>query len=154
MKQGPDLQGLLGYQIQRVHLVMETDARAALAPFDLSPAKVTALTLIRDNPGSDQTALGRALSVNRSSAMKLVNILVERNLIERRPGRDLRTNALHLLPEGEALLAQMLDGARHSDARMTARLSAEEVRTLHALLRKLGPEPAKRKPAAKREPRD
>lgn len=149
MKQGLDLPALVGYQVQRAHLVMDADARASLANFKLSPAKLTALILIRDNPGSDQTALGRALSVNRSSAMKLVNILAERNLIERRPGRDLRTNALHLLPEGEALVAAMLAAARQSDARMTARMTADEVRTLHSLLRKLGPETPKRRAPAK-----
>lgn len=151
MKQGSDLNALVGYQVQRAHLIMEADARAALSSFDLSPAKLTALILIRDNPGSDQTALGKALSVNRSSAMKLVNILAERKLVERRPGRDLRTNALHLLPEGEALVAAMLEVTRQSDARMTARMTADEVRTLHALLRKLGPKAARRKNAVKRD---
>lgn len=150
MKQGSDLRTLLGYQLQRAHLSMEIDARASLSACDLSPAKLTALILIRDNPGSDQTALGRALSVNRSSAMKLVNILVDRNLIERRPGRDLRTNALHLLPAGQALVESMLKGTRESDARMTARMTAEEVRTLHTLLRKIGPDAPKRKTEAKR----
>lgn len=154
MKQGSDLQSLMGYQIQRAHLVMEADARVALSSFDISPAKLTALILVRDNPGSDQTALGKALSVNRSSAMKLVNILAERNLIERRPGRDLRTNALHLLPEGESLVAAMLDATRQSDARMTGRLTAEEARTLHMLLRKLGPETPKCKPAVRRGDKD
>ncbi|MEJ7925721.1 MarR family transcriptional regulator [Sphingobium sp. AN641] len=151
MKQGSDLKALMGYQVQRAHLIMEADARAALSSFDLSPAKLTALILIRDNPGSDQTALGKALSVNRSSAMKLVNILADRNLVERRSGRDLRTNALHLRPEGEALVAAMLDATRQSDARMTARLTADEVRTLHTLLRKLGPDIPKRKGAVKRD---
>lgn len=153
IKQGSDLQALLGYQVQRAHLIMEADARAALSSFDLSPAKMTALILIRDNPGSDQTALGKALSVNRSSAMKLVNILADRNLVERRPGRDLRTNALHVLPEGEAVVALMLKEMRQSDARMTARMTAEEVQGLHALLRKLGPETVKRKPAANQDSR-
>jgi DNA-binding MarR family transcriptional regulator len=150
IKQGSDLDTLVGYQVQRAHLRMETDARAALSSFGLSPAKLTALMLIRDNPGTDQTALGEALSVNRSSAMKLVNILVERNLIERRPGRDLRTNALHLLPEGEDVVARMLDLTRQSDARMTAALTAEEIRTLHGLLRKLGTTARKGRAVAKR----
>ncbi|RJG54546.1 MarR family transcriptional regulator [Sphingobium terrigena] len=141
MKQGADLRGLVGYQVQRAHLVIDTDARAAMAAHDLSPAKLTALILIRDNPGCDQTALGRALSINRSSAMKLVNILAERGLVERRPGRDLRTNALWLTAEGQAQVPVMVDALRVSDARMTARLSAEEVRTLNGLLRKLGPAP-------------
>lgn len=141
MKQGAELRGLTGYQIQRAHLLIDTDARAALAAYDLSPAKMTALVLIRDNPGCDQTALGKALSINRSSAMKLVNILADRGLVERRPGRDLRTNGLWLLPEGETTVTAMLDAVRQSDERMTERLNAEESRILHGLLRKLGPVP-------------
>lgn len=140
MKQGTDLRGLIGYQIQRAHLLMGTDARAALAPFDLSPAKFTALLMIRDNPGCDQTALGRALSVNRSSAMKLVNILEERGLVERRAGRDLRTNALFLLPEGEVQIGAMVKAVHQSDARMTRRLSQDEAAHLLALLGKISAE--------------
>lgn len=139
MKQGADLQSLVGYRVQQANLLMETDARAALAHFDLSPAKLTALMLIRDNPGCDQTALGRALSINRSSAMKLVNILADKGLVERRPGRDLRTNALMLLPEGVAQVESMLAAVRESDARMTQRLSASEMDSLHSLLARLGP---------------
>ncbi|HAF42244.1 MAG TPA: MarR family transcriptional regulator [Sphingobium sp.] len=139
MKQGDDLDSLVGYRIKRANLRMDEDARAALADHDLSPAKMTALILIRDNPGCDQTALGRALSINRSSAMKLVNILVDKGLIERRPGRDLRTNALLLLPHGEQQLKAMMKAVRASDARMTARLSPDEILTLRALLDRLGP---------------
>lgn len=139
MKQGADLQSLVGYRVQRANLLMESDARAALADHDLSPAKMTALILIRDNPGCDQTALGRALSINRSSAMKLVNILADKGLVERRPGRDLRTNALMLLPEGARQLDAMLAAVRQSDARMTERLSAQDLATLLALLGRIGP---------------
>ena len=135
---------MLGYQVQRADLLMTGDARQALEPHGLTPAKLTALLLIRANPGCDQTALGRALSVNRSSAMKLVNSLVARELIERRPGRDLRTNALHLLPRAEERLGVVLDDLRGSDARMSERLTANEKATLRALLRKLGPGRARR----------
>ena len=133
MKQGSDLDGLLGYRIELAHLVAIEDARRALADYGLTPAKLTALLLIRANPGCDQTALGKALSVNRSSAMKLVNVLVDRGLIERRPGRDLRTNALHLLPGGEERVTEMLEALRESDRRLAANLT-----TLMTLLKKLG----------------
>ena len=148
MKQGSDLDGLLGFRIELAHLIAIEDARLALAPYALTPAKLTALLLIRANPGCDQTALGKALSVNRSSAMKLVNVLVDRGLIERRPGRDLRTNALHLLPGGEERVAEMLDRLRESDRRLAADLTAAERATLMALLKKL------RKPRAARRDDD
>ena len=145
MKQGSDLDGLLGYRIELVHLTAIEDARLALAPFGLTPAKLTALLLIRANPGCDQTALGKALSVNRSSAMKLINVLVDRGLIERRPGRDLRTNALHLLPGGEERVTEMLETLRQSDRRLAANLTAAERTTLMSLLKKLGKSRAPRR---------
>ncbi len=139
MKQDSDLETLLGYQMQRAYVLMSDDARRVLEPYGLSPAKLTALLMIRANPGCDQTALGRALDINRSSAMKLVNLLAAQGFVERRPGRNLRTNALHLLPEGTKRLAEVVAALKTSDSRMSARLSAAEHATLFALLRKLGP---------------
>ncbi|MBW8745725.1 MAG: MarR family transcriptional regulator [Sphingomonas sp.] len=144
MKQVTDLDGLLGYQLQRSHMLVVDDAREALKIHDITPAKLTALLLIRASPGCDQTALGRALETNRSSAMKLVNFLVDRGLVERRPGRDLRTNALHLLPGVEDRIQEMLKALSESDARMSERLTSEERARLLSLLRKLGPAKNKR----------
>lgn len=144
MKQDDDLETILGYQMQRANLLMTEDARRLLEPHGLTPAKLTALLLIRANPGCDQTALGRALSINRSSAMKLVNVLAARDLVERRAGNNLRTNALHLLPYGEAQVTDVLALLRESDRQMSERLSAAERKTLFGLLRKLGPTRAKR----------
>lgn len=152
IKQGRDLLQLVGYQLQRASLTAEEDARRALQPFGVSPAKLTALVLIRDNPGCDQTALGRALSINRSSAMRQVNILEERGLVERRPGRDARTNALHLTREGERRLGAMLAAIRESDALTVSTLTSEESAVLRNLLERIAgqrdrPRPRKRTPA-------
>lgn len=144
MKHDSDLDTLLGYQMQRAHLTVTGDARRVLEPYGLTPAKLTALLLIRANPGCDQTALGSALSINRSSAMKLVNALVAGGFIERRAGRNLRTNALHLLPHGAGQLSDLLESLRQSDREMSARLTETERATLFALLGKLGPARARR----------
>jgi DNA-binding MarR family transcriptional regulator len=147
MKHDSDLDTILGYQMQRAHLLMTDDARRVLMPYGLTPAKLTALLLIRANPGCDQTALGRALSINRSSAMKLVNALAAGGFIERRAGRNLRTNALHLLPEGAARVTDILVSLRESDRRMSARLSEAERVALFTLLAKLGPARTRRAPS-------
>jgi len=76
--------------------------------------------------------------------MKLVNFLVERDLVERRPGRDLRTNALHLLPGAEDRISEMVLALGESDARMSERLTAAERTQLFNLLRKLGPARSRR----------
>ncbi|MFP5432659.1 MAG: MarR family transcriptional regulator, partial [Alphaproteobacteria bacterium] len=69
-------------------------------------AKFTALLLIRDNPGCDQTALGRALSVNRSSAMKLVNILEERGWSNGGPGGIFAPMRCSSCPKGKCRSAR------------------------------------------------
>lgn len=135
--QDEDLASLTGYQLQMARLPLMAAAHAALVPFGISPAKVTALALIRARPGLDQSTLARSLSINRASAMKLVNLLAERGLVERRPGRNLRSNALHLTAEGEAQLPAMIACLRDSEAPMLAPLSAEEQRQLQGLLHRL-----------------
>ncbi len=137
MKIDPALADLVGYAVQRAHLTVMDDLRRRLRPFDISPAKLTALLLIRANPGTDQTRLGKALSINRSSAMKLVNVLAERGLVERRPGRDLRSNALHLTEAGSEALTRMVEATRVSDDAIVARLSASERATLLRLLQRV-----------------
>lgn len=137
MKQGQDLRQLVGYQLQRASLVAEQDARRALASFGLSPAKLTALVLVRDNPGCDQTALGYALGINRSSAMRQVNILEERGLIERRAGRDARTNALHLTAKGQQQVEEMLIAINIADQALVETLSPQEAASLSAMLERI-----------------
>lgn len=137
IKKPAELEQLLGYQIQMAHLEFFANARDVLASFGVTPVRVTALLIVRTNPGCDQTALGRAMSINRSSAMKLVNSLEEVGLIERRAGRDLRTNALHLTEKGEAELAKMHQLLSASEAGMATALAPDERDTLIELLTKL-----------------
>ena len=137
MHEGDELRNLLGYQLLMAELQTRDGARTALAGFDISPAKLAALLIVRDNPGCDQTALGVALWINRSSAMKLVNVLTERGLLERQPGRDLRTNALHVTPAGSERIDAMLRCLKDADQGESATLSSDERRQLLYLLQKL-----------------
>lgn len=133
----PELDALIGYQLQMARLRLMEAAYAALVPYGISPARVTALALIRAQPGLDQSALGRALSINRASAMKLVNLLVERGLVERRAGRNLRSHALHLTEEGETQLPEMIARLRDSEAPLLVNLSSAERVALLQLLHKM-----------------
>ncbi|MEO8722891.1 MAG: MarR family transcriptional regulator [Sphingobium sp.] len=128
---------LVGFHLQMVSLRLNEVARIMLADYAISPAKVTALSLIDANPGCEQSALGRELSINRASAMKLVNWLAERGLVERRPGRDLRSNALHLTETGEIQLREMIDRLRLSEEGVLRTLGAQEQTELLRLLKQL-----------------
>jgi DNA-binding MarR family transcriptional regulator len=49
--------------------------RGMLAELGLTATRATALAYIRTHPGCRQAELGRALSINRASAMEVVNAL-------------------------------------------------------------------------------
>jgi DNA-binding MarR family transcriptional regulator len=93
--------------------------------------------IIRANPGCTQTAMGEALSVNRASAMKLVNYLEGRGLVKRMPGADSRANALHLTADGKVQLEQMQDALARSDGAILSALSRTEARQMLRTIRKL-----------------
>lgn len=133
----PLVSTLIGFNLQMASVRVAAKTRDALARFEISPAKVTALSLLRMNPGCDQSALGRALLVNRASAMKLVNSLSASGLVERKQGRNLRTNALYLTEAGERLLDAVLPCIEQADALAMRELEPEESEVLRRILAQL-----------------
>ncbi|MCC4602754.1 winged helix-turn-helix transcriptional regulator [Xanthomonas campestris pv. badrii] len=127
----------LGYQLQLAALASSHAARQELADLHLTPARVTALIHIRDQPGCDQTELGNRLLVNRAAGMKIANALAEQGLIERLAGRDRRSKGLYLTEHGQ----RTLDVAQGCLARAVERtctgLQPGEQQTLLRLLCKL-----------------
>lgn len=133
--------GVLG---QRLGLTLHyADVRAMaglsrrLAPFGVTPARATAVVYIALNPGCDQMSLGRALGINRASTVKAVNELEALGVIERRPGRDRRANALHLTAAGETLRVRIEQETLEHDRAAFAALSEDEKAQLSRLLSKI-----------------
>lgn len=131
------LAGLVGFQLHLANMRAMQAAREALAGRNTTPAKVTAMLFVLDNPGCDQTTLSRFMHVGRSAIMKLLNTMESQGHVERRSGRDLRSNGLHLTPQGEAFLAEALALIEESDRHVTAQLTRAEQDQLIALLHKL-----------------
>jgi len=131
----------IGYQLHLAARFALHEAHEALAAMALTPARVTALIHIRDQPGCDQAALGRFLMINRSAGMKIANRLAECGLIERRQGRDKRSRGLFLTPAGMAALDGTLACLAEAEARFCARLDPDEQSQFLGLLQKLQPVP-------------
>lgn len=127
----------LGLQLHYADVRAMAGLGARLAPLNVTPARATAIVYIALHAGCDQTTLGRALGVNRASTMKAVDELEALGAIERRPGRDRRSNALHLTPAGEALRERIEQETAAHDREAFAALAAEERAQLSRLLAKL-----------------
>ncbi|WP_206245313.1 MarR family winged helix-turn-helix transcriptional regulator [Novosphingobium terrae] len=136
MDEGKELSGQIGFQILMLQSEAYESARLALDHLDITPARASALLLVRANPGCTQTALGEALHVNRSSAMKIVDILQTRGVVHRAPSSDPRAHALELTEAGAAL-AEEVDAvlARHERRFFGALSEAERAMLLSLLLR-------------------
>jgi DNA-binding MarR family transcriptional regulator len=101
------------------------------------PADTTALLLVKEQPGCDQTMLGRALAGNRSVGMKIAARLEARSLLTRGEGRNRRSKGLYITPKGETLLADLLERHAAAEARLAAALAPGERELLLRLLDKV-----------------
>lgn len=128
---------ILGYRLDMARCAALRSLHRFLADSAMRPADTTALLLVRERPGCDQTMLGRALAGNRSVGMKVASRLEARGLLTRGEGRDRRSKGLYLTEEGEAMLASLLRRHTRSEALLAAYLEPGERETLLRLLAKV-----------------
>ena len=103
----------------------------------LKPGRFAAMMVIHNNPGLTQTALGRAISRDKSTVTPLVQELHRHGLVRRRPSTiDRRSVTLTLTRAGEATLADLLVHARVHDRRLDAIVGRRKA-ALIILLRKI-----------------
>lgn len=131
------LSEIVGYRLDMARCAALRSVHRLLADTPFRPADTTALLLVKERPGCDQTELGHALAANRSVGMKVATRLEARGLLTREEGRDRRSKGLHITPEGEAALADLLARHARAEARLTAGLSKAERALLLQLLGKV-----------------
>jgi len=125
---------ILGYRLDMVRCAALRSLHRKLAGKSLRPADTTALLLIRDEPGCDQTRLGKALAGNRSVGMKIASRLATRGLVTRGPGRDRRSKGLYITAAGLEALADLLGAHARAEAVLASCLAPGERGLLMALL--------------------
>ncbi len=131
------LKDSLGYTLKLAQVRTYEMLYQALGPNAISPARMTALSIIGTQPGISQSALADRLHITRPSVVKVVDTLESVGLIERQPGADRRSYALALTPRGEKELREIQARLRAYEKLITARLTAAERSQLMALLSKV-----------------
>ena len=123
---------LLGYRLRLAQQAVFRDFAASVQ--GLSPGRVGLLIYIDANPGVTQSRVAEAAQRDRSTMVGVLDQLESRALVERRRGKDRRTNGLWLTRAGRSLLARALRGIARHEKRIAARLSVSERRQLLDLL--------------------
>jgi DNA-binding MarR family transcriptional regulator len=129
------LPGLLGYRLRLAQQAVFRDFATSVG--EVSPGRVGILFLVEANPGVTQSRLARAVHLDRSTMVGVIDMLEGRALIERRRGEDRRTNGLWLTRAGRALVERLKRRIELHERRIATRLSAAERAQLISLLEKL-----------------
>ena len=130
---------LLGYQLRRTQQLVFQHFAANLTEFGVTPGQVGLLLLVEANPGVSQSALAKAIGVERASLGETVKHLAAAGHLEREPSpRDRRSNALHLTARGKRLVERIVPRIRDHERAVSQRLSEPERRALIDLLDRLG----------------
>ena len=132
------LESLLGYNARRAALVIIGLFLKRMAPYGLRPVDFSVLSVIEHNPGVTSRQLCAALSILPPNFVKLLGTLEQRKLVDRKPHpQDKRAAALHLTPQGHALVQSAEVTVRQLERQSAARLTQAEHTTLIRLLQKV-----------------
>ena len=132
------LETLLGYNARRAALAVIGVFIERMAPYELKPVEFSVLSLVAHNPGITSRQLCTALGILPPNLVGMINGLEKRELIARQPHpRDGRAMGLHLTPPGQKLVREAEKTAAALEADVAGRLTAAELRTLIALLKKV-----------------
>ncbi|MBT3333039.1 MAG: MarR family transcriptional regulator [Rhodospirillaceae bacterium] len=132
------LPGLIGYNLRRAQTAVFQDFSESLKACDITPGQFGVLILIQANSGLNQTRLGNALGIDRSTVVAVIDRLEGRGLVLREPvPRDRRSYALRLSDQGQTLLAQARTKVAEHEIRISHGLDLAEQKQLIALLSRL-----------------
>ena len=128
----------LGYALRRAQVHAYDLFFEMLGSLELSPARLTALSIIAMESDINQAALARRLNVAGPSVMKLIDALEGAGFIRRMDvAGDRRRYSLVLTASGRAMLETLRDRLAAYEARLAGRLSAAERQQLMGLLERL-----------------
>jgi DNA-binding MarR family transcriptional regulator len=127
-----------GYLLARLGESSRRRFHKALEPEGLHPRDFGVMTMVAAQPGMSQQQLHEKTAIDPSSMVAVIDDLEAAGLAERRPDpEDRRARTIFLTDRGEQTLRRVRALAAELQREFFEALTAEELRTLHALLRKL-----------------
>jgi DNA-binding MarR family transcriptional regulator len=127
-----------GYLMARLGEASRRRFHKALEPEGLHPRHFGVMTMLAAHPGMSQHQLHEKTAIDPSSMVAVIDELEARGLAQRRPDpADRRARQVFLTEQGEQTLQRIRALTAELQREFFGTLTAEERKTLHALLRKL-----------------
>jgi len=138
MAQSFDFHLAPGHLVRRAHQRAVALFMEEAAAFDVTPVQFAILNALVDQPGEDQITLAGRVALDAATLGAVVARLHARGLVRRENDpSDRRRKLLWITPEGETLVAQMVQPAERVQQRLMAPLSPEDQAHLLRLLERL-----------------
>lgn len=135
------LPSLVGYQLRIAQIAIFKDFKQRLGKHAITPGLFGVLVLIEANAGMKQTHLARAIHLDRSTVVNVIDNLEAMRLVERRAtDGDRRSKALYLTERGRRLLKRLKPQVAEHERRLARHLSRRDRVVLVELLQKIFPE--------------
>jgi DNA-binding MarR family transcriptional regulator len=97
-------EGLVGYNLRRAYAVHMQRFTAVFGKLNIRPVQFTLLGHLYNNPGLNQSQMGRALDIQRANLVTLLDELEQRGLVRREMSKDdRRSRVLSLTADGKRL---------------------------------------------------
>jgi MarR family transcriptional regulator, lower aerobic nicotinate degradation pathway regulator len=127
-----------GYLMARLGEASRRRFHKALEPEGLHPRHFGVMTMLAAHPGMSQHQLHEKTAIDPSSMVAVIDELEARGLVERLSDpADRHARQVFLTEQGEQALQRIRGLAAGLQREFFGALTAEERKTLHALLRKL-----------------
>lgn len=132
------LDKLIGYHLRRAQSAVFSDFRLAMSDDQITPGQYGVLSLIEANKGLNQTTLSKAIGIERSTMVAVIDLLEKRNLVARHKSpTDKRSYALDLTNAGKKLLKKVTDKVDRHEKNISTNLTETETKTLISLLKRV-----------------
>lgn len=131
------LDDLVGYNLKRAYVIVQADFRDTLGKDGLTARVFSALTMVVEQPNITQSDLARALRIERSGLVAIVDELEAKKLLKRVsvPGNR-RVQPLQPTASGKRMFQSVLKKVKGHEERLFSVLSSNEQAQLRACLKK------------------
>ena len=133
-----DLEELIGYNLKRAYVIVQTDFRETLGEDGLSARMFSALSLAVRYPNITQSELARMLGIERSGLVAIVDALEGKGYLTRAavPG-DRRVQALVPTSAGAKAYREAIAAVKAHEDQLFSDMTESEKRELLKLLKKI-----------------
>ncbi len=128
----------IGFLISKAAQAIVANVDESLASFGITSRHYGIMIVLNQQAGLPQIAIAEKLRIDRTTMVKLVDVLEKEGFVERhRDPNDRRAYALSLSATGQKMLPKLTETVINEEKTALSKLNQDEVRTLFKLLVKL-----------------